>query len=157
MTTGTRKRTGFHALYFGEVRGEKNKDDPINYDQVDYRPELALGRWPIQTAEQLRNVVAKTLAFEKRLTTGSKEPPRVALLSVGGWVDSRGAMDRIASSMPTTWRIEKRYDSPRGEPTEIRPPTEKEVLELLNVASISCYTPDTGRTPVGSGAFSWSV
>ena len=52
--------------------------------------------------------------------------------SVGGWVDSRGAMDRIASSMPTTWRIEKRYDSPRGEPTEFQPPTEKEVFELLN-------------------------
>ena len=122
------QKDGFHALYYGEVRGEKNKDDPINYDQVDYRPELALGRWPIQTAEQLRTVVAKTLAFEKRLATDSKEPPRVALISVGGWVDSRGAMDHMASSMPSTWRIEKRYDSPRGEKSALPPPTEKEVL-----------------------------
>ena len=28
------QKDGFHALYFGEVRGEKNKDDPINYDQA---------------------------------------------------------------------------------------------------------------------------
>ena len=125
-------KEGFHALYYGEVRGEKNKDDPINYDQVDYRPELAVGRWPVNTPEQLRRVVAKTLAFEKRLAADPREPPRVAILSVGGWVDSRGVMDRIASSMPSSWKIEKRYDSRKGQKAAMPPPTEKEVLGLLN-------------------------
>src|SRR5262245_46254010 len=31
------RKDSFHAGYFGEVRGEKNKQDPINYDEVDYR------------------------------------------------------------------------------------------------------------------------
>ena len=30
------RRDGFHGQYFGEVRGEKNKDGPINEDQVDF-------------------------------------------------------------------------------------------------------------------------
>ena len=38
-------RDGFHTGYYGEVRGEKNKQDPINFDRVDYRPEIAVGRW----------------------------------------------------------------------------------------------------------------
>ena len=38
---------GFHAQYFGEVRGEKNKHDPINYDQIHYRCQVAVGRWPV--------------------------------------------------------------------------------------------------------------
>jgi len=69
------QREGFHAGYFGEVRGEKNKDGPVNYDAVDYRPEVAVGRWPVSTPEQARAVAAKTLAREKQ-TTGE---PRVAM------------------------------------------------------------------------------
>jgi hypothetical protein len=26
------RHEGFHAVYYGEVRGEKNKEDPINFD-----------------------------------------------------------------------------------------------------------------------------
>ena len=37
------RKDGFHAQYFGEVRGEKNKMDPINFDQIDYRPDVAVG------------------------------------------------------------------------------------------------------------------
>ena len=43
------QKQGFHAGYFGEVRGEKNKHDPINYDHIDYRPDIAVGRWPVST------------------------------------------------------------------------------------------------------------
>src|ERR1019366_9383103 len=38
------RKESFHAGYFGEVRGEKNKQDPINFDQVDYLPDIAAGR-----------------------------------------------------------------------------------------------------------------
>src|SRR5579859_278027 len=41
------QKDSFHAGYFGEVRGEKNKGDPINYDAVHYLPEIAVGRWPV--------------------------------------------------------------------------------------------------------------
>lgn len=99
---------------------------------MDYRPELAVGRWPVGTAGQLRRVVAKTLAFEKRLAADPQVSPRVALVSVGGWVDSRGVMDRMASYMPSSWTIEKRHDGDPGERALTPPPTEAEVVGLLN-------------------------
>jgi hypothetical protein len=143
------RKDGFHAGYFGEVRGEKNKSDPINFDQIDYRPEVGVGRWPVNSAEQLRTVVAKTIAFEKRLAAAPKESPRAALIAVAGWVDSRRFMDRMATTLPSSWTIEKRYDGQRREkaattpptappttpattPPAITPPSEKEVIGLLN-------------------------
>src|SRR6185436_10020494 len=56
------RQDSFHAGYFGEVRGEKNKHDPINFDQVHYVPELAVGRWPVSTADEAARVAAKTIA-----------------------------------------------------------------------------------------------
>lgn len=123
---------GFHAQYYGEVRGEKNKTDPINFDRIHYRPELAVGRWPVSTPEEVRTVVAKTIAYEKRVLGGGTPAPRVGLIATGGWVDSRRLMDRVAQALPATWTKEKRfYASPGREPTT-PPPTEKEVLQLLD-------------------------
>ena len=48
------RKKGFHAGYFGEVRGEHFKKDPINYDEIDYRPEIAVGRWPVSTANEIQ-------------------------------------------------------------------------------------------------------
>jgi hypothetical protein len=45
----TKPEEAFHARYFGEVRGEHFKSDPINYDRIDYRPEIGVGRWPVST------------------------------------------------------------------------------------------------------------
>ena len=54
------RKDGFHGSYFGEVRGEKNKKDPINFDQIDYRPELAVGRWPVDSVAEVKLVAEKT-------------------------------------------------------------------------------------------------
>lgn len=59
------RKDGFHAGYFGEVRGEKNKGDPINFDAIDYRPEIHLGRWPVSDEKQLRVVMGKSVAYER--------------------------------------------------------------------------------------------
>lgn len=124
-------KEGFHAGYFGEVRGEKNKRDPINFDQVDYRPELAVGRWPVSTPEQLRTVIAKTIAAEQRIADKRTGAPRAALVAVAGWVDSRARMERMASWFPSNWVIERRYDG-AGPPQAGGTPTEAEVCGLLN-------------------------
>jgi len=60
-------RAGFREQYFGEVRGEKNKDGPINEDQVDYLPDIAVGRWPVSTAEQAAIAARKTIRYEQGL------------------------------------------------------------------------------------------
>lgn len=126
------RHDGFHAGYFGEVRGEKNKQDLINYDAIHYRPELAVGRWPVSTAEQVATVVAKTMAYEKSLAAGAPGRNTVALLAVGGWVDSRAQLDRIASQLAPQRTVEKRYYADRRRNDQTPPPDRAQLLALLN-------------------------
>lgn len=124
------QREGFHSAYFGEVRGEHNKGDAINFDGVDYRPEVGLGRWPVSTPEQVGIVAAKTMAYEAAVERG-EVPARAALVMVEGWVDARGRMDRWGDALPG-WEIVKRYDAFGGSASVTAPPREQEVLELIN-------------------------
>jgi len=127
------EREGFHADYIGEVRGEKNKFDAINYDNVDYRPEIAVGRWPVSNAEEVTRIVAKTIAYEQGLRDEGRAGAKSAvLMSVGGWVDSRGAMDRLSERLPSDWKLNKRYYADPFRNDKTPPPTQKQLVELLN-------------------------
>ena len=126
------RKEGFHAAYFGEVRGEKNKDDPINYDAIHYRPELALGRWPVSTEAEVRVVAAKTIRYEKSLVQPKADARRAAFAVAGGWVDVRDRMDRMASHLPKGWTVEKRYYADKDRPASTPPPDESNVVALLN-------------------------
>lgn len=127
------RKDSFHAGYFGEVRGEKNKSDPINFDEVDYRPDIAVGRWPVSTAEEARVVAAKTVAYEKSvLANSSPHLRRAALFAVDGWVDTRRLLDRLAAKLEGDWEIEKRYYSDARRPSGTPPPDRTQVRELFN-------------------------
>jgi hypothetical protein len=116
------RKDGFHAGYFGEVRGEKNKQDPINFDQVHYLPEIAV-----------ETVATKTLSYEKSLAGGSKPGANtVALFAVGGWVDSRPVMDRIAATQPGQRTVEKRYYADKARDDKTPPPDRAHLLSILN-------------------------
>ncbi len=122
----------FHHGYFGEVRGEKNKSDPINYDHVDYRPDVSVGRWPVETIEEVDRVARKTIAFEKSVLDGTRPHlHRAALIAVGGWVDSRGVMDRLAQRLEPNWTSTKQYYSDRARPSK-EVPTRPATRALLN-------------------------
>lgn len=107
------RKEGFHARYFGEVRGEKNKKDPINYDQVDYLPELAVGRWPISNQAELKVIIKVNLAFARSKPTG-----RAALIDIPGWVDARAFHARMKKTL-----------GPQA--TYARAADEKRILELF--------------------------
>ncbi len=127
------RKESFHSGYFGEVRGEKNKADPINYDQVDYRPDIMVGRWPVSTPEEVRIVAGKSLAYEKQLAGGKKPGMRtIALFSVGGWVDSRHVMDDIAEKYAPLWKVEKRYYADKRRNDKTPPPDKNQLHALLN-------------------------
>ena len=125
------RKDGFHAQYFGEVHGEKNKQDPINFDGVHYVPTLAVGRWPVRSPGELTTLVNKTIAFEERILADRASRPRLGLVNHEGWTDARDQMDQMAALMPRYWAIEKRYYSD-GRRRSPRPPTEQEVVDLLN-------------------------
>lgn len=115
-------KDGFHAGYFGEVRGEKIKTDPVNYDVVHYKPELAVGRWPVSDADDVALVSAKTIAYE----TGAPKR-KAAFVCVEGWEDTRKKLDGFADGLPKGWSAEKLY---YGGKTAA--PNEEEVVKLLN-------------------------
>jgi hypothetical protein len=120
-------KDGFHAQYFGEVRGEKNKNDPINYDAISYLPELAVGRWPVASPRQAQVVAAKSISYENRL--GSRRKPganRALFLAIDGWVDSRPSLDDAARQLSPGWQIAKRYYG------QVPPPSEPELYRFLN-------------------------
>jgi cyanophycinase len=121
------RRDGFHGAYFGEVRGEHFKSDPINSDAIDYRPELAVGRSPVSTPEQAAAVAAKTIAYERALDEG-QVPARAGLVCTGGWVDARGQLDAFGARLKG-WSLERRYYKDGAFDTP--PPTEAEVLSIL--------------------------
>ncbi len=126
-------KDSFHANYFGEVRGEKNKTDPINYDQVDYRPEIAVGRWPVSSSEEVRLVAAKTITYEQSILANTNLLlRRAAFFAVGGWVDSRGLLDRLAAKLRDSWKVEKSYYSDAGHPSGTLPPNHNQLRALFN-------------------------
>ncbi len=127
------RKDSFHAAYYGEVHGEKNKEDPINFDEIDYLPEIAVGRWPVSTPEEVKTVADKTIRYEAGLLAGKKEgSKRIALLSVAGWVDSRGTLDRAITTLSSDWTVEKRYFSDERRKSDTPPPTAEEVISLMN-------------------------
>ena len=124
-------KDGYHGRYFGEVHGEKNKRDVINFDRIHYMPTLAVGRWPVRTPGEVGTVVAKTLDFEKRISAGETNHLRVGLVNHEGFVDARDRMDQMVAWMPRSWTIERRYYSDNRRPSD-HPPTGQAVVDLLN-------------------------
>jgi hypothetical protein len=124
------QKDSFHAGYFGEVRGEKNKQDPINYDNIDYLPDVAVGRWPVGTVQELQIVIDKTIAYEKAFRSGS-QTNLAAFFAVGGWVDSRGLMAQLAARLTNGWRVEKRFYSDSPKPEDL-PPDHNQLRSVLN-------------------------
>lgn len=127
-------RDGHHAGYFGEVHGEHGKDGPINADAIDYRPEVAVGRWPVSTIDELKVVIAKSLATERAIREGTFQGKgQAAFFVTGGWVDCRAQFDALAERAGDSWAIQRRVYRDAGGPADGEPgPSPGEAVSLLN-------------------------
>ncbi|MBX3441077.1 MAG: hypothetical protein KF774_01630 [Planctomyces sp.] len=127
------RKDDFHAGYFGEVRGEAIKSDPINFDGIDYRPDVAVGRWPVSTPDEAGTIVAKTIRYEEGVLSGERAGLRTAaLFSVGGWVDSRPTLNEVSNRLGGAWTTEKRFYQDRRSRSDAPLPTQTELVSLLN-------------------------
>ena len=101
-------RDGIHAQNFGEVHGETNKTDRMNFDGISYEPEIAVGRWPVSSAKAAAAVAAKTLAHQRGLldadargARGASAPARVDFFFSGGWIDNKDRATALVASIGT--------------------------------------------------------
>lgn len=125
------QQTDFHRNYFGEVRGEKNKSDPINYDQIDYLPEVGVGRWPVSNPEELLTLTAKSLAYEQSVSARAEtEAARVGLVYVGGWVDCRPQLRSWGEQLQGNWSRQWLFDAPE-KPEDARHRADQ-IVDFLN-------------------------
>jgi Peptidase family C25 len=128
-------RVGFHRGYYGEVRGEKNKRDPINFDDIDYLPELAVGRWPVDTVAEVERAVQKTVAFSRWVAAGGGRS--ALLLGVPGWIEARPLLQGAAAALPKDWEVQRLWwqdGPPDGRDAAIRDASRANVLEAWNRA-----------------------
>lgn len=127
-------REGHHAGYFGEVHGEHFKDGPINRDAVDYLPEIAVGRWPCSSPEELQAIVDKSLEYARRVESGSPDgASTAAFFAVQGWVDCRGEMAAMADRLGPAWTVHRHLFADGDAPPEARAAVDaSHVVDRLN-------------------------
>lgn len=103
-------KDGVDARYIGQVRGEKNKDGPVNYDRVSYAPEIAVGRWPVSTAEEARAVADKTLRHQRavldRASRRTAARDEIDFFVSGGWIDNSARVTALIERVKAlgAWR-----------------------------------------------------
>lgn len=130
---------GFHEGYFGEVRGETNKFDPINYDCIDYRPEIAIGRWPVRTTDEAAALAHKSMRHERAVEArahdtasmpeAQRAKPLAGLVMVGGWIDARPMFERLRTRLEPSWKVDRRYFG--GADYGVEEPSEAQVVALV--------------------------
>ena len=122
------------------ARFGENKTDPINYDEVHYLPEIAVGRWPVSTPAEARLVAGKTVAYEQSLSARSgTPPPRAGFVVTGGWVDSRQLMDELAGKLAGAWQSEKLFYADAGRQPAGPPPDHRPVHNTAMFMFIAVY------------------
>ena len=123
-------QAGHHRGYFGEVHGEKHKQDKINFDGIDYLPEIAVGRWPVSTAAQVERMVQKTIQFEQWTEEGGGRT--AAILCVKGWLDVRPQLQRLATVLRDPFSVQRLWWQDGKPDPAILAPSAKNVLALCN-------------------------
>jgi hypothetical protein len=130
-------QSSYHQGYFGEVSGEKGTQ--INRDQIHYRPQIAVGRWPVSTDEKVRIIAQKSMDYEKSILDGTHPALRkAAIFHVRGWVDARDQLGRISHSLPPGWNSTGylfQDDNPKYKLPEA---TEESVIRELNSGVALC-------------------
>lgn len=143
---------GFHAQYFGEVRGEKFKHDPINYDHIHYRCQVAVGRWPVSNLKQLKTIVAKSMAYETGIRDGTHPGLRkAALFNVQGFEDDRGELDKIAHHLPRDWKADEFFYRDQNPRFATALPDPQEILDKLNQGTTLAAHVGHGNSRVWAG------
>jgi hypothetical protein len=113
--------------YYGELQGNLTSG-PINMDNVDLKPEIAVGRITASNSAEVRNVVKKIINYEKNGSSGSSFIKNVLLIGQGKELPGVcTTQEKIADEYLKDKNIIKLYYDPNSEPGETI--SEKEKLD----------------------------
>ena len=118
------RKDGFHAGYFGEVRGEKNKQTRSTTTRSTTAP-----RWPSavgRSARPRRSRRSPPSRWPMRTARPRRESAglrRAAFVHVPGWVDARGRDGRLGAQLPAGWTASEALSAAPTRNTRRRPPT----------------------------------
>jgi hypothetical protein len=97
--------------YFGELRGESIGGDPLNYDDVDLNPDIAVGRIPASTSSEVTTYVNKVIDYEYSAYK-SNWAKKALLTATTDWVsDACQSKEDIATNYLTEYDIQRLYQS----------------------------------------------
>jgi hypothetical protein len=135
--------------YFGELRGESGTGT-INVDDVDLRPDIAVGRIPASTSAEVQKYVNKVIAYEN----GGYQPAwfkTSLLIATTDWITGAcKTQEEIASKSLTTFTNARLYGA--GNPcASVVVPSAKRVNIIMNngVGFVSYIGHGTLNTWVG--------
>jgi hypothetical protein len=124
-------KSSYHNGYFGELTGTKGQ--PINLDDIHFRPQIAVGRWPVSTPEAVRIIADKSMAYEKSIVDGTHPGMRTAaVFHPQGWVDARDELSRLGHSLPTGWKMAEFFYQDENTKYKTQIPSEELVIKELN-------------------------
>ena len=128
-------KEGNNAGYFAQLQFNTEKEsEPVNVDQIDYLPDVALGRWPVHTVPQLQAVIAKTIRYENHVLADDIAAIRRSAFVLGpNATDTRRDMENWGKKLEavSTWRPIRRYAKYEGGDFPVSPPNEEEVVKIL--------------------------
>lgn len=114
---------------FGELRGEWTAGT-LNVDEVDLSPDVAVGRLPARTAEEVRRYVDRVIAFEAAMPQAWAK--RALLIATTDWDPNACKVhEAVATNYLPGYTVHKLYSSgnPCGAAT---PPSKSEIVRLLD-------------------------
>jgi hypothetical protein len=123
--------------YFGELRGDWT-GGTLNVDEVDLRPDIAVGRVPAHSPEEVQRYVDKAISYE----SGLPQPwaKEALLIATTSWVESACTVtDTIAAQYLQGYRVHRLYSSGNSSGVST-PPTPSEISRYFNQGvGLVCY------------------
>lgn len=106
-------------LYFSDLDGTWNADGDSYWgettDNVDLRPDVYVGRAPVENRAQAQNFVSKALSYEKEPSTGYLMNYTLAGEYLDSVTNSSRGMDMVKNNLlPGTSTSRSLYDSAKG-------------------------------------------
>lgn len=116
--------------YFGELRGESTTG-VLNVDDVDLRPDVAVGRIPASTADEVAIYVSKVIRYELNANQYSWSKEALLIATIDWLKDACKTQDYIANKYFKNSVVHRLYAP--GNPCQKTPaPNEQNINSYLN-------------------------